>query len=144
MMNTALPGCARVSNFQIYSAYDYGVYFQARSNLELVDVDIVDTYTAIYAMRTGTSSKAKVSITNCNLVGQSSSFSCSKHIMDTKTVNIKNSGNGRGLGTTSKSMIGIVLSMFLRNLAPALSFSGIMDNPKPNGLLSIKGESSRF
>ena len=143
--------CSKVSNFYVYKAYNYGVYFQTECSLELEDLVLVDNSLSIFPLVIYPDAEIHeyankfVSIERGLIVGLSPSFDCERDVPapeDKNMIALDKYAEGFTLGTDMNGFktgrVGISFPMYLSedNMAPsktwhfakvATAFYGKMD-----------------
>ena len=85
-MNGIFP-CTRVSNFFIWKAYNYGIYFQIPFNILITNVILSNSYAGVYGMLLGPPSKShrfdenkEISIRDSVFVGRTDAADCATDV----------------------------------------------------------------
>lgn len=149
MMHNQLHGCSRITNFDIYKAFDFAIYSQISSSLEIVNVKIADSHAGILAHIEGPPSAEHirkdlyVKIFRSTFVGQSGIFDCTTDVIDETTNNMKYSSQARSHGSRKSNKnfnVAIYAGTFSQNnLAPKFGFDSVMANPCISGETRIEG-----
>ncbi|XP_040210574.1 fibrocystin-L-like [Rana temporaria] len=140
-----LPVCSRVRGFLIWKCWDYGIYTQTVSSLQISDVILADNGMGILSIVytppsvSHVISNKTVQITNSLLVGSSPNFDCTDILTDSDP-NIKLSGQHRSCRPLTGGRSGICWPTFAsgHNSAPVKPMAGLSNYNAISGLMTVE------
>ncbi|XP_040210575.1 fibrocystin-L-like [Rana temporaria] len=140
-----LPVCSRVRGFLIWKCWDYGIYTQTVSSLQISDVILADNGMGILSIVytppsvSHVISNKTVQITNSLLVGSSPNFDCTDILTDSDP-NIKLSGQHRSRRPPTGGRSGICWPTFAsgHNSAPGKPMAGLSNYNAISGLMTVE------
>ena len=120
VLGSALQGCARISNFNIYRTHGFGVYFNNDDSLQLWDTNLVDNRVGLFPFISRDREELYIEIYRSNFIGQSDDCT-------------HDNGNKHAA---------IILTTFQRggNFAPFLGWTGLFQFPSAHGITTIDSE----
>ncbi|CAJ0921017.1 unnamed protein product, partial [Ranitomeya imitator] len=145
MNQDGLPDCSLIRGFKLWKCWDYGIYFQVTSSVQISDVFLAENgmgvLSIIYtpAATTHQISNKTVQISKSLLVGTSTDFDCSDVLTDSDA-NVKLSAQHRSARPLTGGRSGICWPNFVsgHNMAPAHPNAGTMSYNAISGLLTVK------
>ncbi|XP_073535878.1 fibrocystin-L [Phyllobates terribilis] len=145
MNQDGLPDCSLIRGFKLWKCWDYGIYFQVTSSVQISDVFLAENgmgvLSIVYtpAAITHQISNKTVQISKSLLVGTSPDFDCSDVLTDSDA-NVKLSDQHRSARPLTGGRSGICWPNFVsgHNMAPGHPMAGTMSYNAISGLLSVK------
>ncbi|XP_069813288.1 fibrocystin-L-like isoform X2 [Dendropsophus ebraccatus] len=145
MNQDGLPDCTRIRGFKLWKCWDYGIYVQIVSSVQISDVFLADNgmgiLTIIYKPPSVTHqiSNKTVQISNSVLVGSSPDFDCRDVLTDTDP-NIRLTSQHRSIRPLTGGRSGICWPTFAsgHNLAPGYPNAGLVTYNAISGLMTVK------
>ncbi|XP_077349351.1 fibrocystin-L [Lithobates pipiens] len=145
MNEDGLPVCSRVRGFFIWKCWDYGIYTQTISSLQISDVILADNGMGILSIVytppsvSHVISNKTVQITNSLLIGSSPNIDCTDILTDSDP-NIKLSDQHRSHRPLTGGRSGICWPTFAsgHNLAPGHPMAGLMNYNAISGLMTVE------
>ncbi|CAH1226877.1 PKHD1L1 [Branchiostoma lanceolatum] len=144
-LEDCFPPCVKVRGFYVWKAFDFGIYFQSKCNLELEGNTIADSRLGLFHMVIGPSALAHqvvdnyVKMEDSLFIGRSEAFDCDRDQPqlnpNPKPKYIRYPSHGRSFSTPSGGMVGTQLGMFStgNNGATTHPFAGEMSYPTLSG-----------
>ncbi|XP_075681934.1 fibrocystin-L [Rhinoderma darwinii] len=144
MNEDGLQDCSLIRGFKLWRCWDYGIYIQIISSVQISDVFLAENgmgvLTIIYtpASVTHQISNKTVQISKSLLVGTSSDFDC-KDVLTNSDANVKLSAQHRSARPLTGGRSGICWPTFAsaHNLAPGHPNAGIMSYNAISGLMTV-------
>nr|DBA24045.1 TPA: hypothetical protein GDO54_011748 [Pyxicephalus adspersus] len=145
-MNTdGLPVCSLIRGFMLWKCWDYGIYMQINSSVQISDVVLVDNGMGILpiiytpASVSHEISKKSVQISKSLLVGSSPKFDCTD-ILTSSDANVKLTEMHRSHRPPTGGRSGICWPTFAsgHNMAPGHPNAGIMSYNAIGGLMTVE------
>ncbi|XP_069815730.1 fibrocystin-L-like [Dendropsophus ebraccatus] len=145
MNQDGFPDCTRIRGFKVWKCWDYGIYVQIVSSVQISDVFIADNgmgiLTIIYKPPSVTHqiSYKTVQISNSVLVGSSPDFDCSDVLTDIDP-NIRLTPQHRSVRPVKGGRSGICWPTFAsdHNLAPGNPNAGLVTYTAISGLMTVE------
>ncbi|KAM3928399.1 fibrocystin-L-like [Leptodactylus fuscus] len=145
MNQDGLPDCTRVTGFKLWKCWDYGIYIQIVSSVQISDVFLADNgmgiFTIIYTPPSVSHliSNKTVQISNSLLVGSSPDFDCTDVLTDSDP-NILLSDAHRSDRPLTGGRSGICWPTFAsdHNAAPEHPMAGTMSYNAIGGLMTVE------
>ena len=142
-----VAGCSLIRDFTVYKAFDYGLYYQSESNLEVIDFTSIDNNLGLFPMVVKPAALGHafadkwVHVSNSSFVGTSSSFDCNTDVSPGGP-NIILSAQARSWRSPGGGKIGIAFPTFSSssNKAPQKAFNGIKSYQAIRGLMTVRGK----
>lgn len=148
VINGGISGCTLLNNFITYKSYDYGMYYQGTSSLEVIGYTSLDNNVGLFPMVLGPSvvshqfADKYVHVLDSSFVGTTSAFDCSLDVVDGSDPNIMLSSQSRSWRGPGGGKVGLATTTFSQssNNAPKKSFNNIKAYNAMYGLTIISGE----
>ncbi|XP_056378576.1 fibrocystin-L-like isoform X2 [Hyla sarda] len=145
MNEYGLPDCTLIRGFKLWKCWDYGIYVQIVSSVQISDVFLADNgmgiFTIIYTPPSVThqTSDKTVQISKSVMVGSSPDIDCSDALTDSDP-NVKLTAQHRSRRPLTGGRSGICWPTFAssHNLAPGHPNAGIMSYNAISGLMTVE------
>ncbi|XP_046549966.1 LOW QUALITY PROTEIN: fibrocystin-L-like [Haliotis rubra] len=138
--------CIYFANFLLWRNYDYGIYYNQVASLKARFITSIENGIGIFPMVVGpgalshqTSDKF-VEVSDSMFVGQTSSFDCNVHKIDSSDENWRFSSQARSFAHGVISMVGLLFPQFTGggNAAPEMGLPNVMSYNSISGIMTIK------
>ncbi|XP_067676837.1 fibrocystin-L-like isoform X2 [Haliotis asinina] len=139
--------CIYFANFVLWRNYDYGLYYNQVASLKARFITSIENGIGIFPMVVGpgalshqTSDKF-VEVSDSMFVGQTPSFDCNVHKIDTSDENWRFSSQARSFTRSGTvSMVGLLFPQFTGggNAAPEMALTNVMSYNSLSGIMTIK------